>query len=202
MRRFSYSFLIIGFFLTAIGLAGCSPSAPTFKSLDISDVEWGGDFELTAHTGERVRFSDSHGKVLILFFGFTRCPDICSPTLAKLALLEKRLGEDADRVQVLFVTVDPEFDTPEQLAAFVPKFDPSFIGLTGTVEEIAALAKEYKITYQFNPRSSSAQTLIDHSGGMMVKDAEGKLRLLIRNDASVEDMEHDVRLLLKEKSRS
>ena len=137
MRRFSYSFLSIGFFLAAIGFAGCSPSAPTFKSLDISDVEWGGDFELTVHTGERVRFSDSHGKVLILFFGFTRCPDICPPTLTKLALLKKRLGEDADRVQVLFVTVDPEFDTPKQLAAFVPKFDPSFIGLTGTAYEIS-----------------------------------------------------------------
>ena len=100
-------------------------------------MEWGGDFELTVHTGERVRFSDSHGKVLILFFGFTRCPDICPPTLTKLALLKKRLGEDADRVQVLFVTVDPEFDTPKQLAAFVPKFDPSFIGLTGTAYEIS-----------------------------------------------------------------
>ena len=201
MRRFSYSFLIIGFFLTAIGLAGCSSSAPDFKSLDISDVEWGGDFELTAHTGERVKFSDFHGKVLILFFGFTRCPDICSPTLIKLALLTERLAEQAEHVQVIFISVDPEYDTPEILAGFVPKFHPSFIGLTGTAEEIAAVAKEYKITYLQNPRSSSTQTLINHSGGMMVKDAEGKLRLLIRNDASVDDMEHDIRLLLKEKSQ-
>ncbi len=202
MHRFKRLIFIIGFFLAVIGLAGCSPSAPDFKSLDISDVEWGGDFELTAHTGERVKFSDFRGKVLILFFGFTRCPDICSPTLTKLALLNERLGEDADRVQVLFVTVDPEHDTPEQLAGFVPKFHPSFIGLTGTAEEIAALAKEYKVAYRLNPRSSSTQTLIDHSGGLMVKDAQGKLRLLIKNHASVDDIEHDIRLLLKEKPQT
>ncbi len=202
MRRFNRSFLIIVFSLAVIGLAGCSPSAPNFKSLDISDVEWGGDFELTAHTGERVKFSDFRGKVLILLFGYSRCPDISPSTLTKLALLNKRLGGEANRVQVLFVTVDPEYDTPEQLAGFVPKFHPSFIGLTGTVEEIAALAKEYKIIYLPNPRSSSTQTLIDHSGGMMIKDMKGKLRLLIKNQASVDDMEHDIRLLLKEKSQS
>lgn len=191
-------FLRFSVILLVLGLAACAP-APTFKGTDLSAVDWGGDFALTAHTGERVKASDYRGKVVVMFFGYTHCPDICAPTLQKLALLMKRLGEDANRVQVLFVTVDPRHDTPEQLAGFVPKFHPTFIGLTGTEEEIAAVAREYKAAYHENPQSHAGHVLIDHFGGMMVKDAAGKLRLLFKNDMPVEDMEHDVRLLLKQR---
>jgi protein SCO1/2 len=185
------------FVIAALFVVACSP-APTFKATDISGVDWGsGDFELTAHTGQRMKAADFRGKVVVMFFGFTHCPDVCPPTMAKLAVLMKRLGDDAQRVQVLFVTVDPENDTVKQLAGFVPQFHPSFIGLTGSDKEIAAIASEYKVAYGKNPQNP---TLVDHSTGILVKDAKGKLRLLVKNDVPVEDLEHDVRVLLKEKN--
>ncbi len=184
------------FFLCALFLVACSP-APTFKATDISGVDWGGgDFELTAHTGKPAKAADFQGKVTVMFFGFTHCPDVCPPTMAKLAVLMQRLGDEAKRVQVLFVTVDPKNDTVKQLAGFVPQFHPSFIGLTGTDKEIAAVAAEYKVAYGQNPTN---QALVDHSTGILIKDAKGKLRLLVKNDVPVEDLEHDVRVLLKEK---
>jgi len=186
------------FFLLALLLAACSPPASTFKATDISGVDWGsGDFELTAHTGKPVKAADFQGKVVVMFFGFTHCPDVCPPTMAKLAVLMKRLGDDAQRVQVLFVTVDPENDTVKQLAGFVPQFHPSFIGLTGTDKEIAAVTSEYKVAYSKNPKTPA---LVDHSTGILIKDAKGKLRLLVKNDVPVEDLEHDVKVLLKEKN--
>lgn len=191
---FQRRFLLVFLLLSAI-LVACSP-APKFKSTDITGVDWGsGDFELTAHTGKRMKASDFQGKVVVMFFGFTNCPDVCPPTMAKLALLMKRLGDDAQRVQVLFITVDPENDTVKQLAGFVPQFNPSFIGLTGTNKEIAAVASEYKVAYGKNPKNPA---YVDHSTGILIKDSKGKLRLLVKNDVPVEDLEHDVRVLLKE----
>jgi len=192
-RRFSQAV----FLLLAVLLAACTPPAPVFKATDISGVDWGsGYFELTAHTGQRAKAADFQGKVVVMFFGFTHCPDVCPPTMAKLAVLMKRLGDDAQRVQVLFITVDPENDTVKQLAGFVPQFNPTFIGLTGTDKEIAVVASEYKVAYGKNPKTPA---LVDHSTGILVKDAKGKLRLLVKNDVPVEDLEHDVRVLLKEK---
>ena len=186
------------FFLLALLIVACTP-APTFKSTDISGVEWGGDFTLTAHTGKPIKSSDFNGKVVIMFFGYTHCPDICAPTLVKLDQVVKRLGDDAKNVQVLFITVDPEHDTVKQLAGFIPPFNPSFIGLTGSDKEIAAVASEYKVAYGKNLQSKPGQVLVDHSTGILVKDRKGKLRLLVKNDVPVEDLEHDVRVLLKEK---
>ncbi|WP_197702675.1 SCO family protein [Sulfuricaulis limicola] len=163
-------------------------------------MEWGGDFTLTAHTGKPARASDFNGKVVVMFFGYTHCPDICAPTLAKLNQVVKRLGDEAKNVQVLFITVDPEHDTVPQLAGFIPPFNPSFIGLTGSDKEIAAVAAEYKVAYGQNPQAKPGQILVDHSTGILVKDRKGKLRLLVKNDVTVDDLEHDVRVLLKEKN--
>ena len=184
-------------FATVLLLGACSPSKPVLHGTDLSMVDWGKDVTLTAHTGARVSTAVYRGKVTVLFFGYTHCPDICAPTLTKLAAVRKALGADADQVQVLFITVDPKHDTPEQLAKFVPKFDPSFIGLTGTPAEIGAVAAEYKVAYAPAPASMSQQGSIGHSGGMLVKDRAGKLRLLFKNEMSVEDMTADVRQLLK-----
>ncbi|HEX9812567.1 MAG TPA: SCO family protein [Burkholderiales bacterium] len=173
-------------------LLGCTPPKPTFKGSDVTGIDWGGDIALTAHTGKRVSTADYRGQILILFFGFSNCPDICSPTLAKLAALRKALGPDAAQVQVFFVTVDPKNDTPQQLAGFLPKFDPTFIGLTGSADELTVAAREYKVVAV--PSGSSTERF-DHSGSIMVKDKAGKLRLIWRNDLSVEDMAHDIRLL-------
>lgn len=196
MHKFRH-FRVIALLLVAL-ISACSP-APTFKSTDISGVEWGGDFTLTAHTGKPVKASDFSGKVVVMFFGYTHCPDICAPTLVKLDQVVKRLGDEAKNVQVLFITVDPEHDTVKQLAGFIPPFNPAFIGLTGSDREIAAVASEYKVAYGKNTLTKPGQILVDHSTGILVKDRKGKLRLLVKNDVAVEDLEHDVRVLLKEK---
>lgn len=183
--------------LLAMIVGGCTSPAPTFRGTDVSQVQWGKDITLTAHTGRRVSTGEFRGKVVVLFFGYTHCPDICAPTLAKLAAVRQALGPEADKVQVLFITVDPQHDTPAQLARFVPKFDPSFIGLTGTAAETAAIASEYKIAYA---ATATQPASIDHSGGILVKDGSGKLRLLFRNEMPVADMAADLRLLLKKSS--
>ncbi len=174
-------------------ITACSPE--TYKGTDISNVQWGGDFELTAHTGKRVHASDFKGKAVVLFFGFTRCPDICAPTLTRLAQAMKLLGADAPQVQVLFISVDPRHDDPGQLSRFVPTFHPSFLGLTGTEQEITAVAREYRISAQTDPGHPDQ---ISHSGAVLVKDARGKLRLLIKGEASAEDIAYDLRLILKD----
>ena len=184
---------VVGLFLVVF-LFACTPPKPTFKGSDVTGSDYGGDIALTAQTGKRVSTADYRGEILVLFFGYTNCPDICSPTLAKLAALHKALGADAGQVQVFFITVDPARDTPEQLAGFLPKFDPTFIGLTGTPSEVTAAAREYKVIA--TPSESSTERF-DHSGSVMVKDRAGKLRLIWRNDLSVEDMEHDIKLLGK-----
>ena len=183
--------------LLLLAAAACTPAKPTFKGSDITGVEWGGDVELDAHTGKRISTADFRGKLVVVFFGYTHCPDICAPTLAKLAGLRKSLGSDAERVQVFFITVDPAHDTVPQLADFVPKFDPSFIGLTGKPDEIAAAVREYKVVAVPQGAAGSTSVPIDHSGTVFVKDGAGAMRLLWRSDTSVADMEHDVRLLLK-----
>jgi protein SCO1 len=182
----------------AIAVAACSPSKPTFKGTDVTGVQWGQDITLQSQTGKPASTADFRGKLVVVFFGYSHCPDICTPTLAKLAALRKTLGNEAQAVQVVFVTVDPAHDTPEQLAGFLPKFDPTFVGLTGKPEEIAAAAKEYKIAYV--PASGHGHPQVDHGSAILVKDAAGKLRLLWKNDISIEDMAHDVKLLLKQQA--
>ena len=194
-----YRYLRQAVLIAALFVAACSP-APQFKSTDISGVEWGGDFTLTAHTGKPVKSTDFRGKLVVLFFGYTHCPDICAPSLVKLDQVVKRLGEDAKNVQVLFITVDPGHDTVKQLAGFIPPFNPSFIGLTGSDKEIAAVASDYKVAYGSNPQAKPGQILVDHFTGILVKDRKGKLRLLVKNDVAVDDIAHDVQILLKEKN--
>lgn len=178
-----------------LALAACTPAAD-FRATDISSVDWGADVVLQSHTGKRVSTADFRGKIVLLFFGYMHCADICPPTLMKLAALRKALESDAARVQVLFITVDPARDTAPKLATFLPAFDPSFIGLTGTTAEIAAVAHEYKVPYV--PATAGSHHHLPHSGDVLVKDANGKMRLLFRQDTSVTDMAHDLRLLLQE----
>lgn len=195
--------------LLALLLAACGPAAaPGFKTTDVSQVAWGNDFELTAHTGERFNTAALRGRVLLIFFGYTHCPDICAPALTKLASLRRQLGEEAALVQILFVTVDPLRDTPSQLAGFVTRFDPTFIGVTGRSAEVAAVAQDYKVAYKVAPtlqhvhgkgHDHAQPEVIDHSGGVFAKDARGDLRLYMREDTPLDDMVHDVRLLLKER---
>lgn len=184
--------------LALAATAACSDKPSAFKTNDITAVTWGGDFSLVNHDGARMRVSDFTGKVVILFFGYTHCPDICSPTLIKLADMRRALTpEERAQVQVLFVTVDPAHDTPAQLKGFIPKFDPSFIGLTGSAAEVAAVARDYKVGVH-----QAGGSKVDHSGSVFIKDATGKLRAYANETTPADAIAHDVRLLLKESRRA
>jgi protein SCO1/2 len=174
-------------------LTACSSEPPPFRSTALQGVTWGKDFELGAHTGQRLRSADYRGKVLVLFFGYTHCPDICAPALAKLAQLTKALGQDASRVQVFFISVDPQHDSPEQLKKFLAGFDPSFIGLTGTADELGAVAADHMVFFK-----QAQGGRVEHTGMLFVKDTRGRMRLLMKESAPLDDMLHDLRLLLAE----
>jgi protein SCO1/2 len=175
-------------------VAGCAPEK--FRATDITGANFAREFQLTGHDGKPHTLVDFRGKVVVLFFGFTHCPDICPTTLAHFAQAAKQLGADANRVQFLFVTVDPERDTPEILARYVPAFDARFLGLTGEPQAIARTAKEFKIIYQKQPGKTAESYTVDHSAGTYIFDREGRVRLFARHDQALEDFVHDLRLLL------
>lgn len=176
-------------------LAGCD-GGPKFKSTDITGVDYGRSLELTDHTGRLRRLEDFRGKAVVLFFGFTHCPDVCPTTLAELSQAMKQLGPDAERVQVLFVTVDPERDTREALAKYVTAFDSRFLGLYGDAAATQRVAKEFKIYYE--KRTTGESYSVDHSGQSYVLDPQGRLRLLVRPERITADLPEDLRTLLKE----
>lgn len=174
-------------------LAACSP--PAFKSVDITGATYARDFDLTSHTGARRTLADFRGSVVVVFFGFTQCPDVCPTTLADLAEAKKRLGANGDRLKVIFITVDPERDTRELLAQYVPGFDASFEGLVGTPEQVAATAKEFKVFYQKVAGKTPTSYTMDHTAGAYVFDREGRVRLFIRHGTPVDDIVADLRQL-------
>ncbi|MDK9702252.1 MAG: SCO family protein [Sulfuritalea sp.] len=183
------------FLCIATLLAGCSEPRH-FVSTDLSAVEWGKDFQLTDHNGKARRLADFQGKAVVLFFGYTQCPDVCPTTLSIMRETMKLLGEDAKRVQVLFATVDPARDTPQLLAQYVPAFDPSFLGLYGDEKTIAALAKDFKVFYAKQPGSTPGSYSVDHSTGSYAFDPQGKLRLLVRHGEAPANVAADLKLLL------
>jgi protein SCO1/2 len=180
-------------------LAACDGGGPQFKSTDITGAPYGHSLELTDHTGKPRRLEDWRGKVVVLFFGFTHCPDICPTTLADIAGAVKSLGPDAERVQVLMVSVDPERDTQDALAKYVTAFDPRFLGLRGDLPATQKVAKEFKI--YFEKRKQGASYTVDHSAQSYVIDQQGRLRLLVRHDRIAQDLAADLRALLRDTVR-
>jgi protein SCO1/2 len=180
--------------LLTLVVAGCAPEK--FRATDITGGNFAREFQLTGHDGKGRTLADFRGKVVLLFFGFTHCPDICPTTLAKFAQAAKQLGADANRVQFLFVTVDPERDTPEVLARYAPAFDPRVIGLYGDAQAIARTAKEFKVFFQKQPGKTPESYSVDHSAGTFVFDREGRVRLFVSHNQSIKDLVHDIRLLL------
>jgi protein SCO1/2 len=178
-------------------LAGCD-GGPKFKSTDITGVDYGKSLELTDHTGRPRKLEDFRGKAVVLFFGFTHCPDVCPTTLADVSQAIAKLGPDAQRVQVLFVTVDPERDTREALARYVTAFDPRFLGLYGDTAATRKTAQEFKVYYE--KRKTGDSYSVDHSAQSYVIDAQGRLRLLVRPDRIASDLPEDLRTLLKERT--
>jgi protein SCO1/2 len=191
----SWSITICSLALAAVLGAGCD-GGPRFKSTDITGADYGKTLELTDHTGRPRRLEDWRGKVVVVFFGFTHCPDVCPTTLADLAGVMKSLGPDADRVQVLFVTVDPERDTREALGKYVGAFDPRFLGLSGDVAATQRAAREFKVFYE--KRKTADGYSVDHSGQTYVIDPQGRLRLFVRPDRLAADLPADLQTLLKE----
>ncbi len=181
--------------LLIAALAACNAGGPSFQSSDITGSSFGRDFQLKDPQGRTRTLADFKGKAVVLFFGYTQCPDVCPTTLASLAEAMKRLGPDADRVQVLFVTVDPERDTPALLAQYVPAFDRRFLGLYGDADATARTAKEFKVLYQKVAGPTGNYTM-DHSAGTYVFDPQGRLRLYVSNGQGPDVFVHDLRELL------
>ena len=167
----------------------------SFKGVDITGASYAQGLQLKDVNGQMRSLAEFKGKVVFLFFGFTQCPDVCPTTMAELAEVRRQLGPDGDRVQGVFVTVDPERDTPELLKGYLGSMDPSFVGLTGTPDEIKAAAKEFKVFYQKVPTDNGNYT-IDHTAGAFVFDPSGKVRLFVRYGMPVGDLLADIRQLL------
>ena len=186
--------------LAGLALGGCdrlsSASKPTFNAIDITGAELGTDFRLTDHRGAPRSLGDFRGKAVVLFFGFTHCPDMCPTTLADLASAVRMLGPEGNRVQVLFVTVDPKRDTPELLERYVPAFHPDFLGLRGEPEETLRIARAFKIFVSEVPGRTPESYTIDHSTQKLAFDSRGQLRLLMAHGTPPEKIAADLRLLM------
>jgi protein SCO1/2 len=178
-------------------LAGCD-SRPQFKSTDITGADYGKALDLTDHNGKPRHLEDFRGKAVVVFFGFTHCPDVCPTTLAEMSQVVKQLGPDGDRVQVLLVTVDPERDTREALAKYVTAFDPRFLGMYGDLEATRRVAKDFNV--YFEKRKTGDSYSVDHSAQSYVIDPQGRLRLFVRHDRISSDLPDDLKTLLREKS--
>jgi protein SCO1/2 len=202
------TFLVFLVLLATLGLGACdrpgadssqmilSPVNTSFKNTDVTGLAYGKEFKLTDHTGKIRTLADFKGKAVVLFFGFTHCPDVCPTTLAELATVMKQLGPDADKVQVLFITVDPERDTPELLSKYVPAFDPRFLGLAGDQAATEKVAKEFKVFYQKVPGKQPGSYSMDHTAASYVFDPQGRIRLFIRHGQGAEPITHDLKVLL------
>jgi len=183
----------------ALALVACQPAPqpPVFQSTDITGAAFARDFKLTDHNGRPRTLASFKGKVVAVFFGYTHCPDVCPTTLSDFATALKQLGPLGDQVQVLFVTVDPQRDTPALLKQYVPAFDPRFLGMVTDPDNLKAVAKEYKIVYQKTSVKGVDNYLIDHSAGSYVYDAKGRLRLLIPYGSSPDLIANDLKTLLR-----
>lgn len=194
MRRLT-AYIVL---MLAVVCAGCGPAAngPAFELTDITGADFGREIHLTDHNGTPRTLADFKGKVVAVFFGYTHCPDVCPVTMGELAVVARELGKDADRLQVLFITVDPERDTPADLSKYVPAFNPAFLGLYGDADATARTAKEFKVFFQKQQMSGGGYS-VDHSAGTYIYDPAGRLRLFATYGQGAAKMLHDIRLLLQ-----
>jgi protein SCO1 len=190
--------------LATAGLAACDKlglpggSKPGFTGVDITGAEYGRELALPDPDGRVRTLADFKGKVAVVFFGYTQCPDVCPTTMAELARIKQALGADGQRVQGVFVTVDPERDTPQVLKAYVANFDPSFVALRGSPEQTAAAAREFKVFYAKVPGKTAGSYTVDHTAGSYVFDAQGRLRLFERYGTPADALAADLRQVLKD----
>lgn len=191
-------FRLVGAILLSLALFACTKPGEKFNNTDLTGLDYAKEFSLTDHHGKQRNLSDFRGKLVVMFFGYTQCPDVCPTTMSEMAAVMKTLGPDSDKVQVIFVTIDPERDTQALLAAYVPNFDPRFLGMYGDAAATAKVAKEFKVFYQKVPGKNSAHYTMDHTAGSYVFDTQGRIRLFLRHGQGPETIAHDLKILLKQ----
>ena len=204
MRALSLGILLAA----ALALGGCekqsseatpmilSPVKTSFKNTDVTGIDYAKDFALIDHSGKPRTLADFKGKAVLVFFGYTQCPDVCPTTMAEMADVMKQLGPLADKVQVVFVTLDPERDTQALLSKYVPAFDSRFLGMFGDKTAIDKTAKDFHVFYQKVPGREAGSYTIDHTAGSYVFDPQGRVRLFVRHGQGAEPIVHDLKLLL------
>jgi protein SCO1/2 len=184
--------------MLALGaLAACSPDTLKFKSIDITGADYAKGFELADHNGAQRSLADFKGKVVVVFFGFTQCPDVCPTALTDLAEVKRLLGPQGDKLQGIFVSVDPERDTPEVLKAYMANFDPGFLAIRPTPAQLPEVAKAFKIFYKKVEGQTPTSYTMEHSAGSYVFDTQGRVRLYTRPAIGAQGLADDIALLLK-----
>ncbi len=195
MLAFIHRFLFLA--LAVLFLTACSPDKPQFNAIDITGADYAKGFTLTDHNSQRRSLSDFKGKVVVLFFGYTQCPDVCPTSMAELSEVKRILGADGDKLQGVFITVDPARDTAELLKAYMTNFDPTFVAFIPTPEQLAVVAKDYKIYYKRVEGKTPTSYTMDHSAGSYVYDTQGRLRLYSRYGVGPMVLAQDIQTLLK-----
>jgi protein SCO1/2 len=188
--------LVVAVALALVGCGKLAPSKPAFHGIDVTGAPLGRNLSLTDHNGVQRTLADFHGKVVLVNFGYTQCPDVCPTTLADLAAAVRKLGADGSRVQVLFVTVDPKRDSAELLRNYMAAFDPHFLGLRGDAAATMAATKEFRVFAAEREGKTAESYTVEHSAQTFAFDPEGRLRLVIAYGASPDDIAADLRLLL------
>ncbi len=185
----------------SLGLGGlltaCSPDRPSFKGVDITGADYAQGFAAQDHNGQPRTMADFAGKVVIVFFGYTQCPDVCPTSMQELAEVKRLLGADGDKLQGLFITLDPERDTPEMLKAYMANFDPSFLALHPTPDQLVSITKDFKIYYKKVDGKTATSYTLDHSAGSYTFDTQGRVRLYNRYGSGAAALADDVKTLLK-----
>jgi protein SCO1/2 len=179
-------------------IVACSEASPKFTAIDITGADYARDFALTDHNGQMRTLNDFKGKIVMMFFGYTQCPDVCPTSMVEMASIRKLMGKDGDKIQGLFVTVDPERDKADMLKAYMENFDPSFLALLPAPDKLAALAKDYKVYYKKVDGPTPTSYTMDHTAGSYVYDTQGKLRLFTRYGTPAEKTAADIRILLQQ----
>lgn len=188
--------LALAALITGCDKPGAGGSAASFRAVDITGAEYARTLSLQDPDGKTRTLADFKGKVTVVFFGYTQCPDVCPTTMAELAQVKKSLGADGERLQGVFITVDPDRDTAALLKAYMGSFDPSFVALRGSAEQTAATAKEFKVFYAKVPGKTEGSYTVDHTAGSYVFDAAGKVRLFVRYGSGAEALAADLKTLL------
>jgi len=183
--------------LSLLGLSACSDPKPAFKGVDITGADYAKELNLADQNGQVRKLKDFSGKLVVVFFGYTQCPDVCPTTMQEFAEVKRLWGPDGDKLQAVFVTVDPERDTTELLKAYVENFDASFVALRPTSEQLPLIAKDFKIYFKRVDGKTPTSYTVDHSAGSFTFDTQGRVRLFNRYGMDAQALADDFKLLLK-----